>query len=192
MGSGLRSERIGRSRMKLDTELTGARVYIRDYRPADLDFAAGMWMDGENGKYLSDPAWDYVDAPFQRALDTLQDSPLGYYLTVCLNGTGERIGTCCIFPDEGREEYDIGYCVHKSQWGRGFGTEIVRLAVDWVRTQGGKRVTAEVADANRGSRSLLEKCGFEMGQASEFEKYHMGVRYPSHIYQLTLVREGGA
>jgi len=98
----------------------------------------------------------------------------------------------CRYFRSGREEYDIGYCVHKSQWGRGFGTEIVRLAVDWVRAQGGKRVTAEVADANRGSRSLLEKCGFEMGQASEFEKYHMGVRYPSHIYQLTLAREGGA
>ena len=52
--------------MKINTELTGARVYIRDYRPADLDFAAGMWLDGENGRYLSDPARDYVDEAFKK------------------------------------------------------------------------------------------------------------------------------
>ena len=172
--------------MKLDVELTGARVYLRDYRPDDLDFSAGMWLDGENGRYLSDPAWDYVDAPFQHALDTLQDSPSGYYLTACLKGTGERIGTCCIFPDERREEYDIGYCVHKSRWGQGFGTEIVGLAVDWIRAQGGKRVTAEAADDNRPSRVLLEKCGFAPVRASAFRKYHMDIRYESHIYHLPL------
>ena len=172
--------------MKINTELTGARVYIRDYRPADLDFAAGMWLDGENGRYLSDPARDYVDEAFQRALDTLQDSETGCYLTVCLNGTGERVGTCCLFPDECREGYDIGYCVHKSRWGQGLAGEAVGLLVDWVRAQGGRRVTAEVADANLPSRALLEKLGFSMGRPSEFKKYHMDVRYPSHIYQLTL------
>ena len=172
--------------MKINTELTGARVYIRDYRPADLDFAAGMWLDRENGRYLSDPARDYVDEAFQRALDTLQDSETGCYLTVCLNGTGERVGTCCLFPDERREEYDIGYCIHKSHWGQGLAAEAVGLLVDWVRAQGGRRVTAEVADANLPSRALLEKLGFSMGRPSEFKKYHMDVRYPSHIYQLTL------
>ena len=116
--------------MKINTELTGARVYIRDYRPADLDFAAGMWLDGENGRYLSDPARDYVDEAFQKALDTLQDSETGCYLTVCLNGTGERVGTCCLFPDECREGYDIGYCVHKSRWGQGLAGEAVGLLVD--------------------------------------------------------------
>ena len=45
--------------MKINTELTGARVYIRDYRPADLDFAAGMWLDGENGRYLCGSTWNY-------------------------------------------------------------------------------------------------------------------------------------
>ena len=34
--------------MKINTELTGARVYIRDYPPPDLDYASGMWLPGEN------------------------------------------------------------------------------------------------------------------------------------------------
>lgn len=185
MGSGLRYGRIGK-RMKLDTALAGPRLYLRDYRPEDLDFSAGMWLDGENGRYLSDPDWEHVDAAFQQALDTLQDSTQGYYLTACLSGTEERVGTCCLFPDKSGEGYDIGYCVHKSRWGQGFGREIVELAIGWARAQGGKWLTAEAADENRPSRALLEKCGFQPVRASEFEKYHMGVRYKSHIYQLTL------
>lgn len=172
--------------MKLDTALTGPRLYLRDYRPDDLDFSAGMWLDEENGRYLSDPDWEHVDAPFQKALDTLQDSGAGYYLTACLIGTEERVGTCCLFPDKGGEGYDIGYCVYKSRWGRGFGREIVELAIGWARAQGGKWLTAEAADENRPSRVLLEQCGFVPERASEFEKYHMGVRYPSHIYRLAL------
>ena len=53
--------------MRLDTELAGARVYLRNHRPDDLDFSAGMWLDEENGRYLSDPDRGHVDAPFQRA-----------------------------------------------------------------------------------------------------------------------------
>ena len=134
--------------MKIGAALTGPRLYLRDHRPGDLDFSAGMWLDEENGRYLSDPTWDYVDAPFQKALDTLQDSVAGYYLTACLSGTEERVGTCCLFPDKSGEGYDIGYCVHKSRWGQGFGREIVELAIGWVRAQGGKWLTAEAADEN--------------------------------------------
>lgn len=38
-----------------------------------------MWLDEENGKYMSDPTWEYVDAAYQKALDTLEESSNGYY-----------------------------------------------------------------------------------------------------------------
>ena len=58
--------------MKLDRPLEGERIVIRSYAPEDLDFCTGMWFDPENGRYLSDPAREYVDEVFQRALDGLQ------------------------------------------------------------------------------------------------------------------------
>ena len=173
--------------MKINTELTGARVYIRDYRPADLDFAAGMWLDEENGRYLSDPAREYVDEVFQRALDGLQDSGDGYYLVVERKGGRERIGTCCAFPDEAGKVYDIGYCVHKSCWRQGFGREIVELLLDWARDQGATAVTAEAALENRGSCALLEKCGFTLKREASFRKYHMDIEFDSCIYERTLL-----
>lgn len=170
--------------MRLDAPLVGERLCIRNYEPADLDFSSGMWFDPENGKYLSDPTAEYVDATYQKALDSLQDSRSGYYLTVW-DGR-ERVGTCCVFPDKNREEYDIGYCVHRSRWGQGLGTELVGLLVDWVRAQGGKAVTAEAAKENRASRALLEKLGFEAVRESSFRKYHMDLRFESYIYRLDL------
>ena len=173
--------------MKLDRPLEGERIVIRSYAPEDLDFCTGMWFDPENGRYLSDPAREYVDEVFQRALDGLQDSGNGYYLVVERKVGGERIGTCCAFPDEAGKAYDIGYCVHKSCWRQGFGREIVELLLDWVRDQDGTAVTAEAARENRGSCALLEKCGFTLKREASFRKYHMDIEFDSCIYERTLL-----
>ena len=170
--------------MKLERPLLGERIVIRDYTPGDLAFSTDMWFDPENGRYLSDPTVGYVDEVYQRALDGLQDSEDGYYLIVELCSSGERIGTCCVFPDEG--VYDIGYCIHKSLWRQGFGTEVVNLLVNWVREQGGLAVTAEAAKENLGSCALLEKCGFTVKKETSFRKYNMDVRFDSLIYERKL------
>ena len=63
--------------MKLDRPLAGERIVIRSYAPEDLDFCTGMWFDPENGRYLSDPAREYVDEVFQQALDGLAVQKIG-------------------------------------------------------------------------------------------------------------------
>lgn len=40
-----------------------------------------------------------MDEVYQKALDGMQDSADGYYFVVELRDAGERIGTCCAFPD---------------------------------------------------------------------------------------------
>ena len=172
--------------MKLGTSLLGQRVAVRDYTPADLDFSTGMWFDPENGRYLSDPDREHVDEVYQKALDGMRDSEDGYYLIVELRSGGERIGTCCAFPDKDGGGYDIGYCVRRERWRQGYGTEVVNLLADWIRERGGTAVTAEAAKENRGSRALLEKCGFRVIRESSFRKYHMDIRFESVIYQKTL------
>ena len=99
--------------MKLNAPLLGQRIAVRSYTAEDLEFCTGMWFDPENGRYLSDPDREHVDEVFQKALDGMQDSADGYYLIVELRDGGERIGTCCVFPDKG--VYDIGYCIRKSR-----------------------------------------------------------------------------
>ena len=172
--------------MKIETALQGSRIQIRNYRKSDLEFLTDMWFDAENGAYLSDPARAYVDETYQHALDTLEDSPHGYYLVIELADTGETIGSCCMFPDETRKVYDIGYCIHKRHWKQGYGSETISLLLRWMQEQGAEKVTAEVAVENAASNALLRKFGFEIEKRSEFKKYHMEVRFDSYLYAKAL------
>lgn len=175
--------------MKSEKRLFGKRIIVRDYKKSDLDFCGGMWFDKENGRYLSDPEKEYIDEKFQSAVDGIDDSPLGYYFVAETPDTGERIGSCCAFPDYDGEDnliFDIGYCVHKAYWRQGYGSEIVLLLLDWIKSIGGKVVTAEAAKDNRASCEMLKKLGFEVIRESSFKKYNMNICFNSYIFGKSL------
>ena len=52
----------------------------------------------------------------------------------------------------------VGYWIGREFWGRGIGTEALRLFVAEIET---RPLWAHVVVANRGSQRVLEKCGFE-------------------------------
>lgn len=172
--------------MKIKKEILGKRICLRNYSESDLTFLTEMWFDKENGKYLSDPAREYVDETFQNALDTLGESEYGYYLVIEFADTKERIGSACMFPDEEKKVYDIGYCIHKSKWNQGYGSEALSLILDWLKANDAEKVTAEVAVDNLPSNILLRKFGFEVEKKTEFKKYNMDVRFDSYIYAKNL------
>lgn len=172
--------------MKLKEPLEGKRIVIRNYEKPDLSFLTDMWFDEENGNYMSDPTREYVTDAYQSILDDLENSEDGYYLVVGLTDGGLPIGSAGIFPTaEGI--CDIGYCVHKSYWRQGFGTEIVTLLLEWLERNGASKVMAEVAVDNLPSNRLLQKFGFEVERASTFRKYNMDVRFDSCIYAKELL-----
>ena len=88
--------------------------------------------------------------------------------------------------DENKKVYDIGYCIHKSKWKQGFGSEAVSLLLEWLKANGAEKVTAEVAADNIPSNMLLRKFGFEIEKQTEFKKYNMDVRFDSYIYAKNL------
>lgn len=167
--------------MKLSEPLTGERIVLRNYKSSDLKFITDMWFDKQNGKYMSDPTREYVTDAYQRILEDLENSDDGYYLVAELANECTPIASAGIFPT-GEDIYDIGYCVHKSQWRKGFGSEIVALLLDWLKQHGASKVMAEVAIDNLPSNLLLQKFGFSVERKSAFRKYNMDVRFDSYIY----------
>ena len=172
--------------MQLKEPLRSSRITVRDYRASDLPDILAMWFDEETGKYMIDPSPEYVDASYRAALEELEDHPDGYYLTVTLADSQEIVGTMCLFPDKEWKTFDIGYCVHKRLWRQGYGSELIALAIDWVRAHGGREITAEVAKENTASNRLLRKFGFEPIRETSFKKYNMDVHFDSYIYRLAL------
>lgn len=174
--------------MKLNECLIGERILIRNYTQSDLNFMTDMWFDEENGKYMSDPTREYVNDIYRNILNDLENSDEGYYLVAELAEDGEPIGSAGIFPmAEG--VYDIGYCVHKSKWQQGFGSEIIMLLLKWLKEHGANKVMAEVAIDNLPSNLLLRKFGFTIEKKSTFHKYNMDVQFDSYIYAKELSRD---
>lgn len=147
--------------MRIKNILIGTNIYIRNYEPADKDFCTSMWLDEENGRYLSDPTKEFADDDYRQAVDNMYNSPDGYYFIVNRICDDRRIGTCCAFPDETRQAIDIGYCIQQSYWRQGYATELLKKIIEWAQAQNFTTITAEAAEDNIASCELLKNSALE-------------------------------
>ena len=170
--------------MILAKNIETPRLLIRSYQRNDKGFILSLWGDRENGKYMADPACENVDEKYLACVDGMEDDPDGYYLIAELKEDGARVGTCCAFPEN--ENYDIGYCISKDHWREGLGTEMIAALICWIKTQGGKSVTGEVADMNRASVALLHKFGFSEDRKTRYKKWGEETYFDAHYYKLRL------
>ena len=160
------------------------RLRLRSWRKSDKDFTLSLWGDRENGKYMSDPVRENMDEAYLKCVDEMEDNPEGYYLLAERKADAMPVGTCCIFPENGK--YDIGYCIAKEYWREGLGTEMVDAILRWVKAKGGKSVTGEVADANLASIALLRKFGFAEDRKTRYKKWGEETYFDAHYYKLNL------
>lgn len=160
------------------------RLRLRSWRKSDKDFTLSLWGDRENGKYMSDPVRENMDEAYLKCVDEMEDNPEGYYLLVERKADGMPVGTCCIFPEN--DNYDIGYCIAKEHWREGLGTEMVDAILRWVKAEGGRSVTGEVADANLPSIALLRKFGFLEDRKTRYKKWGEETYFDAHYYKLNL------
>ena len=170
--------------MLLNNNLETSRLIIRSWKRTDTDFTLNLWGDRENGKYMSDPARENQDEDYLQAVSEMEDNPNGYYLIAVLKENGNQVGTCCAFPENGN--YDIGYCISKDHWKEGLGTEMIGALINWIKENGGKTVTGEVADANLASIALLRKHGFSEDRKSQYKKWGEETYFDAHYYKLII------
>lgn len=88
----------------------------------------------------------------------------GTFLTVRLLLSGELVGLIFLYEPETEEKYRelmFGYLISESNWGQGYGTELINGLVEWCKVSGTiKSLSGGVARKNVGSIRVLEKCGF--------------------------------
>ena len=73
----------------------------------------------------------------------------------------DRVVGGCGLLSRRQDEFELGYCLRKSSWGRGIATEAVRAVLDaGFRHLHAHRVYATVDPDNPSSAHVLEKLGF--------------------------------
>lgn len=172
--------------MKIAENISKDGLMLRNYNSGDMEFASSMWNDEENGRYMSDPAKEYMDDGYKESLLSMEKSDYTYYFILEDSLTKERIGTCCACcADEGRT-FDIGYCINKKFWKKKMAAKMLDMLLLWIKEMGAEKVIAEIADLNQDSKALVRKAGFVPVKVTKFKKWNMPVCYDSKIYELIL------
>jgi [ribosomal protein S5]-alanine N-acetyltransferase len=84
--------------------------------------------------------------------------------TVVERNSGQIIGFAGIYDDPFAPNWgiEVGYHFHRSAWGRGYATELIRTCLQVARDQHGIReLQAFVHPDNAASHRVLERTGFE-------------------------------
>lgn len=81
---------------------------------------------------------------------------------ICLKGTNELIGTCCLGNfDERAKRSEIGYALKEKSWNQGFATEAIKVVLDYGFHQIKlNRIEATITPGNDASVRVLEKLNF--------------------------------
>jgi RimJ/RimL family protein N-acetyltransferase len=163
-----------------------ARLRVRSLTKADIAFCMSIWNDPEMGKYMSDPPIDKVDAEYLADLEGLENSTAGYFVIAEDKATGERIGTCCAFPEKDGSSWDLGYSIHEKFWRQGYATEMVDAVLTFAKAHGAQYATAGVAKANAGSNGVMRRLGFSPVREGSFQKWGTDIVYEEYAYQKKL------
>ena len=117
--------------MTLETE----RLYLRQFREADLDAYAEMCADVEVMRYIGQPlsrfeAWRSMAA----MLGHWQLRGYGLW-AVEEKGSGEMIGRIGCWRPEGWIDFEIGWTLRRTHWGKGYAIEAARASVQYAFEQ---------------------------------------------------------
>ncbi|MGD2131834.1 MAG: GNAT family N-acetyltransferase [Maricaulaceae bacterium] len=76
--------------------------------------------------------------------------------------TNQLAGCIGVFKRGSDPDWEVGYWMAKTAWGRGYATEALEAIVGWVGGElGANRLVAGYFDDNPASRRVLEKAGFK-------------------------------
>ena len=143
------------------------RLALREHAPGDLMPLHSMLSDPVTTWYLPDMRRESLDETEAYLRSVMRDDEasfrLRYNLMIVERASGEAAGSVGLHLIDGGENgahYGLGYFIRRDLWNRGYATEAVTAALDFIFSKDAFRVTASCLAENLGSRRVLEKCGF--------------------------------
>lgn len=109
-----------------------------------------------------------------------------FELAVVDRASGELIGGCGLhLRREAFREYETGYCLARDWWGRGIGSQVARLVVDFgFRSLRAHRIYAQVFPDNTASMRILERLGFRSEARLRRDSFVRGEWHDTLVYAI--------
>ena len=144
-------------------ELLTERLILRKLRKEDAEPMFENWAsDPEVTKYVTWSTHESVEQTKQIVDIWVKEyeNPKTIRYGIVLKDNNELIGAIDVVGYiDGNPE--IGYCLSRKYWNKGYMTEACSALVDYLLSIGYKTIVIEADVDNIGSNRVIEKCGFE-------------------------------
>ena len=158
--------------MNTKKTLTTERLVLRKLKREDAEAMFRNWCsDPEVAKYTLWVAHESVETTIQLVDMWLKEEndEKTVRFVITLKGNDEPIGAIDVvhYHDDVPE---IGYCLSRKHWNKGYMTEACKALVDYLFELGYPKVLIRADVDNIGSNKVIEKCGFKLTHKQTEEK----------------------
>ena len=133
------------------------RLVMRPMRPGDLDLLVELNGDDQVMEFITGKA-----STAEETAEEVEHAVGTRWLAFERDGL-EFVGWVGAVPASAGE-YDIGWRLKRSAWGRGFATEAAHALVDRLFAVGAQRVFAQTMAVNTRSRAVMERVGLRFAR----------------------------
>jgi RimJ/RimL family protein N-acetyltransferase len=138
------------------------RLRLRPFRPDDVDALHAMWSHPEVGRWVGGTHADVTESVEELEEHLTHQARHGFaFWAVEERESGRLVGEVGLMLFENRgPDVEIGWCVRRDVWGRGYAQEAASAWLDAGFTELGlDRIIAVVLPSNTRSRRLCERLG---------------------------------
>jgi len=162
------------------------RLYLRQFVIADAKRAHENWMsDDDVTEFLTwetHSSREETERKIGEWISAYEYGSMDWCITI--KKDPDPIGSITAVQDFPAEKYcEMGYCIAKDQWGKGYMTEALKAVTEYIFTHTDyKWIQARCDSENYGSQRCLEKSNYKlvadlkipnMKRGGEIRTYHM-------------------
>lgn len=168
--------------------IEGNRVYLRTLTESDATERYCSWLNDQTvNKYLETRSATIES--LKKYIKEKNENPDCLFLGIFLKNTAEHIGNIKLEPIElGKKRAVLGLLIgDKRMWGKGFGTEVVKILVDWTfENIEINEIELGVITENQAAVKVYEKAGFKVNRIEKDKIKHDDIYYD--IYHMIAKR----
>ena len=146
----------------VDAPMATERLALRPLRASDLRAMHAMWSDPEVGRWVGGTHERLQESREELGQHLEHQAHHGFsFWAVEERASGDLVGEVGLMYLEGHgPEVEVGWCLARPAWGRGYATEAARAWLDAGFTHLGlDRILAAVLAENARSRAVCERLG---------------------------------
>lgn len=160
-------------------KIAGERIYLRALTPDDVNDNYIEWLRDDAVTQFLEIRWQvFSNEDIRGYVKLMNDSSKDYLFGIFLKGNNEHIGNVKVGEINQMHRFgDVGLLIgNKDMWGKGYGTEAVRLATQYAFEELNlNHLKAGMYADNKGCYKAFVKAGYREAGRYKSRRFYKGV-----------------